>query len=211
MDYGVNGLAHSVRDKSVDASLIAAMKKHGTWQMAPTLTREASMFVYASTPEFVNDPFFVRGVSPAVVQTLKSAQYQKSIAADPHFDRYRGFFETAKKKSEGAGRCGRPIRFRHRHRASRPLSRLLRAVGTGTHGAGRPDAHAGHRRRYGERGTVPGHERSRDTGTGQVGRSDRARTSPSRTSKIRERFTPCISPATGFTKAEFRCLPRRNS
>jgi imidazolonepropionase-like amidohydrolase len=97
VDYGVNGLAHSVRDKSVDASLIAAMKKHGTWQMAPTLTREASMFVYAGTPEFVNDPFFVRGVSTAVIQTLKSAQYQKSITADPHFDRYRSFFETAKK------------------------------------------------------------------------------------------------------------------
>jgi imidazolonepropionase-like amidohydrolase len=97
VDYGVNGLAHSVRDKNVDASLIAAMKKHGTWQMAATLTREASMFVYASTPEFVNDPFFVRGVSPAVIQTLKSAQYQKSITADPHFDRYRSFFDTAKK------------------------------------------------------------------------------------------------------------------
>jgi imidazolonepropionase-like amidohydrolase len=97
VDFGVNGLAHSVRDKNVDASLIAAMKKHGTWQMAATLTREASMFVYASTPEFVNDPFFVRGVSPAVTQTLKSAQYQKSITADPHFDRYRSFFDTAKK------------------------------------------------------------------------------------------------------------------
>ena len=58
VNYGVNGLANSVRDKSVDDSLIAAMKKHGTWQLAPTLTREA---------------------------------------ADPHFDRYRGFFETSKR------------------------------------------------------------------------------------------------------------------
>ena len=44
VEYGVNGLAHSVRDKNVDASLIAAMKEHGTWQLAATLTREASMF-----------------------------------------------------------------------------------------------------------------------------------------------------------------------
>ena len=106
VDYGVNGLAHSVRDKSVDAALIAAMKKHGTWQMAPTLTREASMFVYASTPEFVNDPFFVHGVSPAVIQTLKSAQYQKTITADPHFDRYRSFFETAKKNLKALADAG---------------------------------------------------------------------------------------------------------
>jgi len=33
-NFGVNGLAHSVRDKPVDQELIAAMKKHGTWQMA---------------------------------------------------------------------------------------------------------------------------------------------------------------------------------
>ena len=106
VEYGVNGLAHSVRDKSVDASLIAAMKKHGTWQLAATLTREASMFVYATTPEFVTDPFFVRGVSPEVIQTLKSTSYQKSIADDPHFDKYRGFFDTAKKNLKAAGRWG---------------------------------------------------------------------------------------------------------
>ena len=178
VDYGVNGLAHSVRDKSVDASLIAAMKKHGTWQMAPTLTREASMFIYASTPEFVNDPFFVRGVSPAVIQTLKSAQYQKSITCRPALRQISQFLRDREEKSEGAGRCGRPIRLRHRHRASRPFSRLLRTVGAGTHDAGRPDAHAGHRRGYWERGAVPGREGTWDARSGQVGRSDRARSQP---------------------------------
>ena len=64
------------------------------------------MFVYASTPEFVNDPFFVHGVSPAVIQTLKSAQYQKTITADPHFDRYRSFFETAKKNLKALADAG---------------------------------------------------------------------------------------------------------
>ena len=97
VEYGVNGLAHSVRDKNVDASLIAAMKKHGTWQLAATLTREASMFIYAKTPDFVGDPFFTRGVSLGAMETLKSATYQKSIASDPHFDKYRDFFDTAKR------------------------------------------------------------------------------------------------------------------
>ena len=64
------------------------------------------MFVYASILEFVYDPFFVRGVSPAVIQTLKSAQYQKSITADPHFDKYRGFFETAKKNLKALADSG---------------------------------------------------------------------------------------------------------
>jgi imidazolonepropionase-like amidohydrolase len=97
VEYGVNGLAHSIRDKSLDERLTRAMKEHGTWQMAATLTREASLFVYANTPAFVSDPFFTRSVSAGVVQMLRSPSYQKSIASDPHFAEYRGFFETAKR------------------------------------------------------------------------------------------------------------------
>jgi imidazolonepropionase-like amidohydrolase len=97
VDFGVDGLAHSVRDKPVDDALIAAMKKHRAWQMAATLSREASMFIYAHGAPFLNDPFFTRGVSKTVLETLKSPAYQKKITADPEFERYRGFFETAKK------------------------------------------------------------------------------------------------------------------
>jgi imidazolonepropionase-like amidohydrolase len=97
VNYGVNGLAHSVRDKPIDQELIDSMKKHGTWQLAATLSREASMFIYAKTPPFASDPFFTRGVSASVVTTLKSPGYQKTMAADPHFARYREFLETAKK------------------------------------------------------------------------------------------------------------------
>jgi imidazolonepropionase-like amidohydrolase len=97
VEFGVNALAHSVRDTSVDADLIAAMKKRGVWQMAATLTREASMFIYADTPAFLNDPFFTRSVSAGTVETLRSPSYQKTVRADPHFARYRSFFETAKR------------------------------------------------------------------------------------------------------------------
>jgi imidazolonepropionase-like amidohydrolase len=111
VDYGVNGLAHSVRDRNVDDSLIAAMKKHGTWQLAPTLTREASMFVYANTPAFASDPFFTRSVSANVTEMLKSPVYQKSIATDPHLDRYPGFFETAKQNLKRLADAGVPYGF----------------------------------------------------------------------------------------------------
>ena len=94
---GVNGFAHSVRDKPVDQELIDIMKKNGTWLAAATLTREASTFVYAKTPKFVSDPFFTRSVSPKVVATLKSAEYQKEVAADPDFARLPGILETAKR------------------------------------------------------------------------------------------------------------------
>ncbi len=96
-DYGVDGLAHSVRDKPVDQALIDSMKKHGTWQMAATLAREASMFVYAGTPSFLSDPFFTRAVSPAALHTLGSRAYQQTISTGPHFKEYPGFLETAEK------------------------------------------------------------------------------------------------------------------
>ncbi len=97
VDAGLHGLSHSVRDKPVDAELIASMKKHGAWQQAATLTREISTFIYAEPQAFYNDPFFTRSVSPKVITTLKSPEYRKSITADPHFAQYPAFLETAKK------------------------------------------------------------------------------------------------------------------
>jgi imidazolonepropionase-like amidohydrolase len=96
VDYGINGLAHSVRDKPVDQALIDSMKRHGTWQMAETLTREASIYTYAKTPPFVNDPFFDRGVSPDTIATLKSAAFQQQmIKADPEYEQFHQFLKTA--------------------------------------------------------------------------------------------------------------------
>jgi imidazolonepropionase-like amidohydrolase len=96
-DYGVDGLAHSVRDKPVSAALIDSMTRHGTWQMAATLSREASMFIYGSAPPFLNDSFFTRGVSPLVLKTLASTEYQQTAASAANFKEYLAFLETAKR------------------------------------------------------------------------------------------------------------------
>lgn len=95
--YGLNGFAHSVRDQAIDQELIDTMKKNGVWQLAATLSREASMFVYAKDAPFLVDSFFTRGVSQNVLTTLKSPAYQKAQAADPHFTHYPEYFEAAKK------------------------------------------------------------------------------------------------------------------
>ena len=95
--YGVTGFAHSVRDKAIDQDLIDTMKKNGVWQLAATLSREASMFAYAKDAPFLSDPFFTRGVSQNVLTTLKSKEYQKSQAGDPHFAHYPDYLEMAKK------------------------------------------------------------------------------------------------------------------
>jgi imidazolonepropionase-like amidohydrolase len=97
--YGVNGLAHSVRDQLLDQELIDSMKKHGTWQQAATLSREATMFAYAKPPSFINDPFFTRGVSQNVVAILTNpgSDFVKSKAADKALSRYPEFLENAQK------------------------------------------------------------------------------------------------------------------
>ncbi len=69
VDYGVDGLAHSVRDKPVDQAFIQDMKRYGTWQMAATLSREASMFVYGANAS-------VRGRSILHPQRLRRCRRQ---------------------------------------------------------------------------------------------------------------------------------------
>jgi len=93
---GLDALAHSVRDQPVDDELVRLMKQHGAWQI-PTLSREASTFTYGTPAPFLNDPFFTRAVSPDVLATIKSADFQKTTAADPDFSRYPGFLATAKR------------------------------------------------------------------------------------------------------------------
>jgi imidazolonepropionase-like amidohydrolase len=111
VDYGVDGLAHSVRDKPIDPAFIADMKRHGTWQEAATLSREASMFVYGETPAFANDPFFTRSVSADVVAKLKSPAYQQKMRSDPDFAMYPGFLRTAERNLKTLADAGVPYAF----------------------------------------------------------------------------------------------------
>ena len=110
VDAGLDGLAHSVRDKPVDDELIAAMKKHGAFQEAATLTREESTFIFAKPGALLDDPFFARGLSPVVLSTLKSPTYQQKIAADPDYSKYPGFLKMAmanlKKLSDSGVKIG---------------------------------------------------------------------------------------------------------
>lgn len=93
VEAGLDGLAHSIRDKPVDDAMIALMKKKGAWQQAATLTREMSSFAFANPPAWLDDPFFKRSVTPDVIATLKTPG-QKAVASDP---RFQTAFEVAKK------------------------------------------------------------------------------------------------------------------
>ena len=87
-DDGIDAFAHSVRDQLVDKALIDSMKRHNTWLASATLTRELALGSYAKTPPFASDPFFTRGIPADVLKTIKSPEYQKKMAADPHLSQY---------------------------------------------------------------------------------------------------------------------------
>jgi imidazolonepropionase-like amidohydrolase len=112
VDQGVDGLVHSVRDQPVDQALIDAMKAKGTWQLAETLSREASMFAYGVPPsEILNDPFFIAGVSPAALAELRSPERQKTVAGNPHFHDFPKFFDMAKANAKRLKDGGVPYGF----------------------------------------------------------------------------------------------------
>lgn len=90
---GADVFMHQVRDRAIDAPLIQAMKARGTWQLASTLSREAS-FTYRLLP-FVDDPFFARGVAPATIAALKSPERQARLGSGPNFADYPGALRNA--------------------------------------------------------------------------------------------------------------------
>lgn len=92
---GVDGLSHSVRDQPIDTALIDGMKRHHSWQMAATLSREKYLALYGSRPAFLDDPFFTQALEPGVLAALADPARAKAAAAAPHFDQFEGFFETA--------------------------------------------------------------------------------------------------------------------
>lgn len=83
---GVDAFMHQVRDRRADPTLAQSMKARGTWQLASTLSREAS-FTYQLLP-FVDDPFFYRGVAPETIAALKAPERQKRLATAPNFPKY---------------------------------------------------------------------------------------------------------------------------
>ena len=83
VNAGINALAHSVRDRDVDAALIAQMRDRRVGQI-PTLMQEEASFLYETTPAFFNDPFFLRHVDAfrKQMEGLKDPAFQKQISDD---------------------------------------------------------------------------------------------------------------------------------
>ena len=96
VDAGLDGMAHSVRDREVDDALIKSLKEKNSFAVA-TLTREESTFIYAEPPAFLDDPFFTRYADPEVIKALKDPAWGKKVKADPDFSKYAGQLKMGQK------------------------------------------------------------------------------------------------------------------
>jgi imidazolonepropionase-like amidohydrolase len=91
---GIDLIAHSVRDLPVDEEFIRLARERDVCYV-PTLTREVSTFVYASTPDFFSDPFFLKHADKGTVEGLKTPERQQQVRASKTAAQYKVSLETA--------------------------------------------------------------------------------------------------------------------
>src|SRR5437762_6639293 len=98
IDDGVDIIAHSIRDQDVTPELIAEMKQKNV-SYIPTLTRDLSVFIYESTPDFVKDPFFQRGMAlyKEALATVTTPEWQEKVRKDPTTEMIRKALVEANK------------------------------------------------------------------------------------------------------------------
>lgn len=70
VNEGIDILAHSIRDQSVDDELVSAMKEKGTFYIA-TLFLDEAFFAYADQPEWMRSDFFTNALEPGAAELLK--------------------------------------------------------------------------------------------------------------------------------------------
>ena len=78
LKLGADVIAHSIRDVEIDDETIALLKRNRACYF-PTLMREVSTFVYADTPSFFTDPFFLKYANPADLARGKDPAFQQSM------------------------------------------------------------------------------------------------------------------------------------
>lgn len=110
VEAGLDGMAHSVRDREIDEAFLKTLKGRKVFAV-PTLVREESTFIYAEPPRFLDDPFFSRWVDPDVIRQLKDPAWGKRIKSDPDFPKYPGQLKMGQKNLKKLWDAGVKIAF----------------------------------------------------------------------------------------------------
>lgn len=93
-ESGLDIMAHSIRDKEIDADLLKKMKEKGVAYI-PTLSLDEFAYIYARKPEWVDEPFFQAALEPGVYDMIVSQKYQDQVKNSPDFERNMNGFKIA--------------------------------------------------------------------------------------------------------------------
>ncbi len=110
LDLGTDLIAHSVRDQSLDDPFVAKLYESGVCYV-PTLTREMSTFVYATRPDFFDDPFFAKWAKQSEIERVSDPQFMSRMAASPLAAGYRKALAQAQDNLRIAQGSGVPVAF----------------------------------------------------------------------------------------------------
>ncbi|HZS55897.1 MAG TPA: amidohydrolase family protein [Bryobacteraceae bacterium] len=107
---GIDILAHSIRDREIDADTLSEMKRKNIYYI-PTLQLEESFFAYADHPAWMDTPFFKNAIGPELAQTLNSDTYRNKIHNDPSTHVHGTAFDTALANLKKVNDAGVPVAF----------------------------------------------------------------------------------------------------
>lgn len=110
LDLGTDLIAHSVRDQPLDDAFVQKLFESGTCYV-PTLTREMSTFVYATRPEFFDDPYFQEAAKKSEVDRVSDPQFMARMAASPAAAGYRTALVQAQENLRIVQGSGIPVAF----------------------------------------------------------------------------------------------------
>jgi imidazolonepropionase-like amidohydrolase len=95
VDQGVNILVHNVRDQDIPDDFIATLKERNV-SVISTLAREEAMFTFGDGPDFTDNPFFQKGLTPERLAVLKTRKREEQ-AGDSARPTYQTMFATDKR------------------------------------------------------------------------------------------------------------------
>ncbi len=107
---GVDVLAHSVRDQTVDEELLAVMKQRGVFYI-PTLTVDESFFAFAEHPEWKNDPLLQASAGSDLLNALTGAAAREKVEQDPSLALHKRDFANDQKNLKLAYDAGVKVGF----------------------------------------------------------------------------------------------------
>lgn len=93
-EAGIDIIAHSIRDRTVDAELLNKMKEKNVIYI-PTLALDEYQFAYASQPDWINDEFFIKSLEPGVLEMVTDPAYAEKVRASADYERNAAAFKTA--------------------------------------------------------------------------------------------------------------------